>query len=122
MAAQNKDDAKARERIGEPDSMHEHWNESQGWQGKAEEDVDSDDVVIERAAEGQRCRRIFVRRAPVDDIEYKFLPIGVSQHYLEELINCGKTRAYMTYYDTDKIHVEFITGDTPVKVTEWNRQ
>ena len=43
VGAQNKDDAEAHERL------HEHWNESQGWRGKAEDDVDSDDVVMERA-------------------------------------------------------------------------
>ena len=69
MAARNKDDTDARERLGDPDPLHEHYNESQGWHGKAEDDVDSDDVGMERAAEGQRRRRVFIRQAPIDDIE-----------------------------------------------------
>ena len=96
MAAQNENDAEAQERFGDPDSLHGHWNESQGWRSKAEDDVDSDDVVMERAIEGQRRRRVFVREAPIDDIEYKSGPIHVSQQYREELINCGKTRICLT--------------------------
>ena len=96
MAARNKDDEEARERLGDPDRLHKHYNESQGWHGKAEDEVDSDDVVMECAAEGQRRRRVVVRQAPIDDIEYKSQPIDVSQQHPEELIDCGKTRSYTT--------------------------
>ena len=78
MAARNKDDEEVRERLGDPDRLHKHYNESQGWYDKAEDEVDSDDAVMEHAAEGQRRRRVFVRRAPIDDIEYKPQPIDVS--------------------------------------------
>ena len=66
MTARYKDDADARERLGDLDPLHDHYNESQGWHCKAE-----DDVFMERAAEGQLRRRVFVRQAPIDDIEYK---------------------------------------------------
>ena len=56
----------------------------------------------------------------MDDFGYKSLPIDVSQLCLQELINCGKTRTYQTCYDIDQIHVELFTGETSVKVTEWN--
>ena len=69
MAARNKDDADARERFGDPDPLHGYYNERQGWHGKAEDSDDSDDVVMERATEGQRRRHVFVRQAPIDDIE-----------------------------------------------------
>ena len=87
----------------------------------AEDDVDSDDVVVERAAEGQRRRRVSARQAPIDDIEYKLQAIDVLQQYLEERINCGMTCTYMTYYDYDQIHVKLFSGDTCVKATEWHR-
>ena len=91
MAARNKDDEEARERLGGPGRLHEHYNESQGWHGKAEDDIDPDDVVMERAAEGQRRRRVFVREAPIDDTEYKLQRIHVPPQYLEELISSRKT-------------------------------
>ena len=77
---------------------------------------------MERAVEGQRRRRVFVTQAPIDDIKYKPQPIDVSQQYLEEHINCGKTRTCMTYYDYVQIYVKFFSGDTSVKVMEWNRE
>ena len=69
MAARHMNDEEARERLGDPDGLHEHYNESHGWHDKAEDDVDSDDVLMEHAAEGQRRRGVFVRQAPIDDIE-----------------------------------------------------
>ena len=87
MAARNNDDEGARERLGDPDRLHEHYNESQGWHGKTADKADSDVVVMERFAEGQRLRRVFVRQAPIDDIEYTSQPIDASQQYLEELID-----------------------------------
>ena len=61
--------------------MHEHWNESQGLRGKAEDDVDSGGVVMERAAGGQRRGRAFVGNAPIDNIEHKSEAMDVSQLY-----------------------------------------
>ena len=52
MTARHKDDADARERLGDLDRLHEHYDESQDWHGKAEDGVDSDSVVMKRAAEG----------------------------------------------------------------------
>ena len=118
MAARNKDDEDARERLGDPDRLHEHYNVSQGWHDKAEDDVDSDDVVMERAAEGQRRRRVFVVQAPIDNIEYKSQPIDVSQQYLEEFISGSKTRYYTTYYNGDQVQVKCFSGDTSVKITD----
>ena len=64
-------------------------------------------TAVERAAEGQRRRRVFVRQAPIDDIECKSEPIDVSQQYIEELMNCGKTRTHLTHCHYDQILVKF---------------
>ena len=53
-----------------------------------------------------------LRQAPIHDIEYKSEPIDVSQQYLEDIINCGKIRTYLTYYEYNQIHVEFFSGGT----------
>ena len=68
MAARNKDDEEARGRLGDPDQLQELDNESPGWHGKAEDEADSDDVVMERAAEGQKRQRVFDGQAPIDTI------------------------------------------------------